>query len=141
MSALRAVASASPGTRCGPPHPGTRESYGYFICHNAAGYSSGWVFPIKQPGDAYYNYLSSAPNWTRCANAYNGVVWRRSSSSGNDYELNYGVKAKSYIGFEMYSRHGYSSGSPLKYHVTHGHKRVCGNNNTPGQAGKVQEKY
>lgn len=119
----------------------TVVTYGYFICHNAAGYSSGWVFPIKQPGAAYYYYLSSAPNWTRCQPAYSGVIWRRSSSTGNDYELSYGVKAKDYVGFEMYSRHGYSSGSQLRYHVMNGHKRVCGNNNSPGQAGKVQEKY
>lgn len=70
-----------------------------------------------------------------------GVVWRRSNRNGNDYELSYGVKAKSYIGIELFSAHGYSSGHELRYHVANGHKRVCGNNNTPGQAGKVQEKY
>ncbi|MCW2842504.1 MAG: hypothetical protein JWN22_420 [Nocardioides sp.] len=116
-------------------------TYGYYSCYNVAGYYSYWIFPIKQPGDAFYYYLSSAPNWTRCGTVYNGVTWRRERSDGQDYEWKFGVKAKQYVGFEMFSRHGYSTGSKLRYHVTHGRKQVCGNNDTPGQAGKVQEKY
>lgn len=119
----------------------TAVTYGLYDCRNAAGYDSYWVFPIKQPGAAYYYYLSSAPNWTQCQPVGNNVTWKRTKTDGNDYELSYGVKAKSYIGIEMFSRHGYSTGSMLRYHVTHGNKRVCGNNDTPGQAGKVQEKY
>lgn len=51
------------------------------------------------------------------------------------------MKAKSYIGIEMLSRHSYNLSGKLRYHVTHGNKRVCGNNDSPGHAGKVQEKY
>lgn len=116
-------------------------TYGYYACYNVAGYYSYWVFPIKQPGAAFYYYLSSAPNWTRCQPVYNGVIWRREQADGNAYESSYGVKVKNYIGIEMFSRHNYNTSGKLRYHVTHGNKHVCGNNDTPGQAGKVQEKY
>lgn len=49
----------------------TSITYGYYACYNPAGYYSYWVYPIKQPGAATYNILSSAPNWTRCVPAYN----------------------------------------------------------------------
>ncbi len=118
----------------------TVVAYGWYSCYNAAGYYTDWVFPIKQPGAAYYYLLSSRPNWTRCAQVSNNVTWRRTQSNANDYELSYGVKAKDWIGIEMYSRHGYSTSGELRYHISHGAKHVCGNNDTPGQAGKIQEK-
>jgi hypothetical protein len=119
----------------------TNVTYGYFVCYNVAGYYSYWVFPIKQPGAAYYYYLSDAPNWTRCQPVYDGIVWKREQAGENAYESSYGVKAKGYIGIEMFSKHSYNKSGKLRYHVTHGNKRVCGNNDTPGQAGKVQEKF
>ena len=119
----------------------TVVTYGYYQCYNVAGYYSYWVFPIKQPGAAFYYLLSDAPNWTRCQPVYNGVIWRREQSGQNAYESSFGVKAKDYIGIEMFSKHSYNTSGKLRYHVMHGNKRVCGNNDTPGQAGKIQEKY
>jgi hypothetical protein len=119
----------------------TAVTYGLYTCYNVAGYYSRWVFPIKQPGAAYYYLLSSAPNWTRCQPVYNNITWKRETSGEKAYESSYGVKAKGYIGIEMFSRHSYNTSGKLRYHVTHGNKHVCGNNDTPGQAGKVQEKY
>lgn len=119
----------------------TDVTYGEYVCYNVAGYYTYWVFPIKQPGSAYYYYLSSRPNFTHCAPVYDNITWRRTSGSGSDYTLSYGVKAKSYVGIEMFSRHGYSSSADLKYAVTHGAKRICGSNTSPGQAAKLQEKY
>lgn len=119
----------------------TNITNGYFVCYNVAGYYSYWTFPIKQPGGAYYYYLSKAPNWTHCQPVYNGIIWKREQGDGNAYESSDGVKAKNYIGIELYSSHDYNTSGKLRYHVMNGNERVCGNNNSPGQAGKVQEKY
>ena len=61
-------------------------TYGYYACYNVAGYYSYWISPIKQPGDAYYYYLSSAqgsgPLYT--VDTETGVVFPALQGNGLD---------------------------------------------------------
>ena len=82
---------------------------------------------------------ATAPNWTPYANVASGD-WHRTRTDGKDYYLEGGVKIKDVIGIDLSSQRAYASSHKMIYNVSGSAKKMCGNNNTPATAGKVQEK-
>lgn len=116
--------------------------YGHYVCQNViTGYTWHQASAMFQTGGTNVNNLSVAdrPAWGNCQNIAVGR-WYRGSVRGNDYQLSYGVKSASLVGFEMYSKHAYSSGTVLNYWVT-GSKKMCGSDDVPAKAGKLIERY
>ncbi|HLL36292.1 MAG TPA: hypothetical protein VK545_20965 [Streptomyces sp.] len=127
----------SSGKRCYQ----TQVEYGKYRytsggCGGSGTYST-WQ-PRKETGGTD-TCTATAPNWTQCANVASGD-WYRTRTDGKDYYLEGGVKIKDVIGIDLSSQRAYASSHKMIYNVSGSAKNMCGNNNTPATAGKVQEK-
>jgi hypothetical protein len=117
-------------------------NYGLYSCVNVVtNYRWHKVAPRYQTGGTGTHFIDAAdrPDWNNCDNVAKGNWWRGREDGGN-YSLGYGVKIAEAIGFNLYSEHGYSSGTRLYFGVTKTNKKMCGNDNVPARASKLIER-
>ncbi|MDK1473838.1 hypothetical protein QNO07_10465 [Streptomyces sp. 549] len=98
--------------------------------------------PIVETGVTGEATLSSRPTWNKKA-AHCGTLptgsWSRTSSSGKSYSLAGGVKIKKVIGIDLSTNRNYASNSKLTYNLSSSTRKLCGNNEKPGLAGKIAQ--
>lgn len=110
--------------------------YGKFetLCQ---GVHTAWWFRPRFPTGGYRERLISYnPSWTNCAPVSAGL-WSRTSTSGNHWNLSTAVDASGVIGIDLSLDTNYGSTRVLYIHNT-ASRHVCGNNNVPALAGRVE---
>jgi hypothetical protein len=101
------------------------------------GVSTGFTFKARFPTGGYRERLVSYnPSWTNCAPVSAGT-WSRTSSSGNHFALGFGVDASPYIGIDLSLDTNYGSTRTLYIRQTVS-RHVCGSNNVPSLAGRIE---
>ncbi|MGW0823906.1 hypothetical protein [Streptomyces sp. NPDC002845] len=120
--------------------------YGLYLTRNRDGIElyRKWR-PIVETGITKEKKLSKRPTWNkgrgtgdRCGVLPKGA-WHRTNSSGKSYSLSTGVKFRDIIGIDLSTNREYSSSSKLTYNLSKSTRRLCGNNEAPGLAGKIAQ--
>ncbi|HYH12998.1 MAG TPA: hypothetical protein VD789_11635, partial [Thermomicrobiales bacterium] len=109
-------------------------------------YGSGYLEPPKfiwrpysETGGTSSNTGLTRPSWSNCAGGDPGV-WKRDRSDGRAYSYGASVKMTNLIGIDLSINRNYSTNQRLKYDLDM-RRRLCGNNDTPGTAGKVMARF
>jgi hypothetical protein len=80
------------------------------------------------------------PDWDKCVTIGSTGIWWRSRSDGSSYSHSAGVKFASVIGIDLSSKRAYNSEAKTGYLLKVRFRRMCGNNDDAGIAGKVMER-
>lgn len=80
------------------------------------------------------------PDWDECVTIGSTGIWWRSRSDGSSYSHSAGVKFASVIGIDLSSKRAYNSEAKTGYLLKVRFRRMCGNNDDAGIAGKVMER-
>lgn len=110
-------------------------------CVAAGGNSSTqWLWrPVQETGGVDKNTNIVVPTWTTCAIVTPGT-WQRDQSGGHAYSYGSAVKWRDVLGVDLSIKREYSSASKMVYQIRGSNKKMCGNNDYPATAGKVQER-
>ena len=95
--------------------------------------------PTGETGGVGNNYSITVPNWSNCQNAPAGT-WSRDSESGSAYSYGAAVKFASVIGIDLGISRQYSATQKLEYRIPNTAYKLCGSNNYPATASKIQTK-
>lgn len=81
------------------------------------------------------------PDWTNCRAMGSTGLWERKDAAGTSYSTSGGVKFASVIGIDLSVTRAYNDEAVLSYKIGVVGRRMCGNNDLPGTAGKVMERF
>jgi hypothetical protein len=103
---------------------------GYYITHE----------PWKETGGFKPPSNAKRPNFKHCEPWPSGFTFKRYYDDGRRYQRSYGVQAGAFLGVSLALTKNYGESSHMVKYKVRGRKKMCGNNDEPGLAGKVMEK-
>jgi hypothetical protein len=118
-----------------------QTKYGYYRTYYTRGcgtLSIKWEVMNETGGSD--RVAASTPNFTNCSPVSGVSTWYRESSSGNSTSYSTGVKAAGTINIDLSLSTNYGSKRKLIYNLDGASRRMCGSNNSPALASRVQSK-
>ncbi len=105
---------------------------------NCVGHNIYETRPMYPTGGYGTGGAGSVPSWTHCTSVSAGT-WTRDSTSGSSYTKSGGVDIAGFIGINLSLTTSYSSSRTLNYRFTVT-RHVCGSDDVPSMAAKIQTK-